>query len=189
MGIYTYTHLFHVFFNLRGSRRCQCWCCGETNVLGHTGHDRYLLVVGSLVRDLLRAARRERNGMVGANVFALEAIVLDGIKLLADGTRMLLAGVSDSLEKGTVNLGSFGHTLVHQCLHPVSIEGLLIVKLGVAMSLDTLKLSQVLRVGWIWPAEHIQFAIELGYPFVIDSVIRSQHEYTKRSNLAGLLVT
>lgn len=82
----TYPHLFHVFFNLRGPRRCQCWCCGKTDILGNTGHDRDLLVVGGLVRDLLRAARRERNGMVGANVFALEAIVLDGIELLAEGT-------------------------------------------------------------------------------------------------------
>lgn len=89
---------------------------------------------------------------------------------------MLFTGVSDSLEKGAVDLGSFGHTLVHQCLHPVSIEGLFIVNLGVAISLDTLQLSQVLGMRWIWPAEHVQFTIELGYPFVIDSDIRGQHE-------------
>lgn len=142
--------------------------------------------------DLLRAACRERDGMVGADVFTLEAVVLDGIELFADGTCMLFASVSDPLEKGAVNLGSFGQALVHQCLYPISIEGLLIVDLGIAMSLDTLQLSQELGVCWIWPVEHIQFTIELGYPFVIDSNTRlsALNTYTGMVGQGqGLLVT
>lgn len=71
--------------------------------------------------DLLRAARGKWDGMVGADLFGLKAIMLDGIKQLADGTRMLLAGVPNPLEKGAMNLRSFGQALVHQCLHAVSI--------------------------------------------------------------------
>lgn len=60
------------------------------------------------------------------------------------------------------------------------------------MSLNTFKLSQVFRMGRVRPAEHIQFAIELGYPFVIDPEITRVSTYItreKNSDQGSLLVT
>lgn len=52
--------------------------------------------------------------MVRANLLSLEAVVLDGVELLADGTCMPLAGVANSLEEGAMSLRPLSQAFVHQ---------------------------------------------------------------------------
>ena len=73
------------------------------------------------MRDLLGAACGERNGLVGADLLGLEAIMLNSIELLADSARVFLAGIANPLEKGAMCLRPFGQAFVHQGFDPVPI--------------------------------------------------------------------
>ena len=118
--------------------------------------------------DLLGAACGERDGLVGADLLGLEAIMLNSIELLANSTRVFLAGIANPLEKGAMCLCPFGQAFVHQGFDPVPIQCLFIMNLGVTMSLDALKLAKELGMGRIRLGEHLQLTIELGYSFIVN---------------------
>lgn len=109
------------------------------------------MVVGCLVRDLLRAAGREWNDVVWAQLIGLETVMLDSIELLADGTGMTFTHVSYALEVGAVCLGSFREALIQQGLHAVAIQCVLVFDLGIPVTLHTFDLTQVLRMCGIRP--------------------------------------
>ena len=120
------------------------------------------------MRDLLRTTGGERDDVMRTQFIRLESVMLDRIELFADRARVFFPRVSDALVICTVCLGSFGHALVQQGLYTVTIQSLLVLDFGIAIAFHTFDLAQIFRMCWVRPGEHLHFAIELRYPFVVN---------------------
>lgn len=108
--------------------------------------------------------------MMWTDVLRLEAVMLNGIELLADSTRMSLTHVPNTLEKGTMCLRTLGQTLVQQRLEPVLKQSALVFDLGIAVTSHAFKLTQEFGMGRIWPSQLFQLLIEFRDPLVVYSV-------------------
>lgn len=89
--------------------------------------------------------------MVGAQLISLEPIMLDGIELLADRTRMNFANIPNFLEESAESLRTLGQALVQECLHAVVVQGAFVLELGIPVTLYTLNLAQIFGMGRVWP--------------------------------------
>lgn len=94
------------------------------------------------MRNLLRAARWERNIVLWAHIVGLKTIVLDRVELLADSTRMFLADISDVLKICAMCLRALGLAFIQQGFEAILEQCVLVADLGVAIPFDTLKLAQ-----------------------------------------------
>lgn len=129
--------------------------------------------------DLLRTPRGERYVVLRTELFCLESVVLNRVKLLADSTRVFLPDVPNSLEVRAMRLSSLRQTLVHESLNAVLEQGVLVFYLCITVSFDTLELTQIFRVSRVWASKHFQFSIQFGYSFVVypkESIVSNQKD-------------
>lgn len=79
--------------------------------------------------------------MVRTEFIRLEAVMLNGIELFADNARVLFAKISNPLKVGAVYLCPLSQGLVHQRLHAVAVQSILIFDLVVAILLHAFDLA------------------------------------------------
>jgi hypothetical protein len=110
--------------------------------------------------------------MMGAELFGFEAVMLDGIELLAHGCRMPLSGIPNPLEVGAVNLSALRKTLAEKRLQTIPEQGMLISDLCVSMPLHAFELAKKFGMCRLRTGQLSQFTVKLGNPLVVDSVNR-----------------
>lgn len=111
------------------------------------------MIVRGLVGNLQRPTSREWNDVVGAQFVRLETIMLDGIELLANRTRVDFAHISDSLEECAESLRTLGQALVNERLYAVVVQGVFVLELGIPVMLHTFDLAQIFGMCRVWPAQ------------------------------------
>jgi hypothetical protein len=163
-----YPHLLHIILNLRLASRRQRWSRGKADVFGDAGQHGDLLVVGGLLVDLLGATSREGDVVRRGGVVGLEAVVLDGVEVAADGGGVGVAHVAQPLEVRAVDLGTFGQRLVQQRLEPVLEQGVLVLDLAVAVPLEAFELAEQFGMAWDGVGELFEFVVKFGDPLVVD---------------------
>lgn len=92
--------------------------------------------------------------MVRAQFVGLEAIMLDGIELLADRARVDFAHIPDFLEISAQGLRTFGHALGNERLRAVVVQSSFVLELGIPVMLYTLNLAQIFGMSRVWSAQH-----------------------------------